>query len=229
MASKTVSCLIPVFNEGDRLQEVLSVVCVSPDLKEVIVIDDGSEDETFRQASTFSVKIVRHKQNQGKAAAIRSGLKHATGDIILLIDGDLSGLTHVNLKQLLKPVRQSSGLSIALLRNTWPLFKLWSVDPWSGQRAMPRQILDEVFSHPDVKDQRYAIECHINQLALEQGLQIYSINWTNVFAVPKSDKASFGFHGWLKDWQMFWSIYASFGVFNTLKQQVLMPRVARKI
>jgi len=90
-----LSVIIPAYNEESYIREIITRV-KKADLKklklqkEIIVVDDGSTDKTASLASKISgVKLIRHVKNSGKGAAIRTGLKHATGDIILIQDADL--------------------------------------------------------------------------------------------------------------------------------------------
>lgn len=90
-----LSVIIPVYNEIKTIDEVLSRVLAlklkNLD-KEVIVIDDFSTDgtrEKLRKAKYKNIKIIFHEKNKGKGAAIKTGLKHATGNIIIFQDADL--------------------------------------------------------------------------------------------------------------------------------------------
>ena len=83
------SLVVPAYNEEKGLplvvQEYRDVV------DEIIVVDDGSSDGTFRAAEQLAgntVKLFRHKKNSGKVAALRTGVEHATGDIIIFTDAD---------------------------------------------------------------------------------------------------------------------------------------------
>lgn len=88
-----LSVIIPAYNEERYIGEILrrvKAVDLGRVKKEIVVVDDGSQDKTAAIASKVKgVKLVRHIKNAGKGAAIRTGLKHATGSIILIQDADL--------------------------------------------------------------------------------------------------------------------------------------------
>lgn len=90
-----LSVIIPVYNEEKTVKTVLNrvkSVNLKGITKEIIVIDDFSTDGTggiLKKIKGKSIKILRHSKNMGKGAAIRTGLKHATGDVILIQDADL--------------------------------------------------------------------------------------------------------------------------------------------
>jgi len=90
-----LSIIIPAYNEERYIKEILTRV-KNVNLKtlklrlEIIVVDDGSTDRTASIASKIKgVKLIKHVKNSGKGAAIRTGLKRATGDIVLIQDADL--------------------------------------------------------------------------------------------------------------------------------------------
>jgi glycosyltransferase involved in cell wall biosynthesis len=96
-----LSVLVPVFNEEQTLAEVVRRVCAFPAPKEIILVDDGSTDRSreiltqLREEGARAedplneIKIFFHPGNQGKGAALKTALGHATGDIIIVQDADL--------------------------------------------------------------------------------------------------------------------------------------------
>jgi len=90
-----LSIIIPVYNEEKHILEVISRVKkakLSKVAKEIIIVDDFSTDnskEILTRLKDSSLKIFFHQKNMGKGSAIRTALKHVTGDIILIQDADL--------------------------------------------------------------------------------------------------------------------------------------------
>jgi dolichyl-phosphate beta-glucosyltransferase len=83
------SLVIPAYNEGNRIGKTLQDArnILGKD-KEIIVVDDGSSDDTSEVARNAGAKVVRHKTNHGKGAAVRTGMSSAKGDVIGFIDAD---------------------------------------------------------------------------------------------------------------------------------------------
>ena len=84
-----ISVIIPAYNEEQALKPVVDEYSSYAD--EIIIVDDGSNDSTYEIAKPLQnekVKVFQHKKNRGKVAALRTGVEHATGDIIIFTDAD---------------------------------------------------------------------------------------------------------------------------------------------
>src|SRR5579862_5490464 len=91
---KSVSCIIPAYNEAVRIGAVLDAVVNHPLLSEIIVIDDGSNDGTSQVVSKYTqVKLIVLPHNGGKAHAVCEGVKASRGELLAILDADLLGLT----------------------------------------------------------------------------------------------------------------------------------------
>ena len=107
---RKLSVVIPVYNEVETIEEVIRRVkeVEVPLEKEIIVVDDGSTDgtreklEEIRKADP-DIKVIFHERNMGKGAALRTGFKHVTGDVVIVQDADLE-YNPAEYPKLLKPI-----------------------------------------------------------------------------------------------------------------------------
>ena len=88
-----LSVLMPVYNEASRIRDVLETVRAVPLEMEIVIVDDCSTDGTTEilqeeAAADESIKLIRHEENRGKGAAIRTAREHATGRVVIIQDGD---------------------------------------------------------------------------------------------------------------------------------------------
>src|SRR5579859_2421430 len=89
-----LSVIVPVFNEERTIQKAIQNLLRSRDVYEVIVVDDGSSDKTSQILAKLAKKHFHQlkllkKKNGGKGSAVKMGLKHVTGDYVLIQDADL--------------------------------------------------------------------------------------------------------------------------------------------
>jgi glycosyltransferase involved in cell wall biosynthesis len=85
---RDVSIVIPAFNEAEAIGGVVRELAAAAAWREILVIDDGSTDETCARARAAGARVIRHPYNKGNGAAVKSGIRQATGEFVLLIDGD---------------------------------------------------------------------------------------------------------------------------------------------
>ena len=83
-----VTIIIPAHNEEEGIADVISGIKQLNKGYEIIVVDDGSTDNTYKLASDAGVKIIRHPYNKGYGAALKTGIRNATADVVLFIDAD---------------------------------------------------------------------------------------------------------------------------------------------
>ncbi|HWO42591.1 MAG TPA: glycosyltransferase family 2 protein [Candidatus Eisenbacteria bacterium] len=94
-----LSVVVPVFNEARTLEEVVHRVKADPYPKEIILVDDGSQDATPEILARLEresggdprgqIKVLKHAKNRGKGAAIKTALQHVTGAVVIIQDADL--------------------------------------------------------------------------------------------------------------------------------------------
>jgi glycosyltransferase involved in cell wall biosynthesis len=84
----TTSIVIPAFNEEPAIGSLVAALRGGAAWHEIIVIDDGSSDATAERAREAGATVVRHPYNKGNGAAVKTGVRTATGDYVLIIDGD---------------------------------------------------------------------------------------------------------------------------------------------
>ena len=84
----SVSVVIPAYNEGQAVAEVVARLKAAAAWHEVIVVDDGSRDATSSLACGAGAIVVRHPYNKGNGAAVKSGIRRARGEYVLIVDGD---------------------------------------------------------------------------------------------------------------------------------------------
>jgi len=83
-----VSIVIPAYNEADVIGGVVGALNAAARWHEVIVVDDGSRDGTGAAATSAGAIVVAHPYNKGNGAAVKSGIRRATGEFVLILDGD---------------------------------------------------------------------------------------------------------------------------------------------
>lgn len=158
---QNVSVLIPAFNEEEKIYATVQAVQSIPSVQEIIVIDDASKDGTTEQAKAAGAKVITLATNVGKGGALNRGLQEFTGEILVMLDGDL-GSTAAEAGKLIEPIlageadmtiarfpkakkKGGFGLVKGLAHQGIKAFtglEMWS--PLSGQRAMTRAVVSAI-------------------------------------------------------------------------------------
>lgn len=104
--------VIPAYNEEEAITSTIEgIKNVVDDSCEILVVDDGSHDKTFELAKGAGVRVLRHEKNMGKAVALETGVRNATGEIIATIDADCT-YEAAKIGELVKLIESGSDLAI---------------------------------------------------------------------------------------------------------------------
>lgn len=188
-ATASMSCVVCAYNEGDSLGDILRAVDGHPLFCEVIVVDDGSTDNTADVARRFpDVKLISYARNRGKTYALSRGIEAASGDTIMLIDADLKGLKASNIFALAAPVIDGrADVSISLRANSLTLYRALGLDFVSGERVLPAALVKPHVAHMQ-RLPRWGAEAFMNGLITAAGLPIAVVEWPDVFNIRKAQK-----------------------------------------
>ncbi|MHB0939226.1 MAG: glycosyltransferase family 2 protein [Armatimonadota bacterium] len=187
----SVTAIIPAYNEATRIQNVLEVVRSSSLIDEILVVDDGSADNTTEVAERLGFRVVRLPENRGKGSAMRSGAIAARGDLLLFLDADLRGLTPAQVDSLIAPVHTDRAeMTIGIFRGgrtTTDLAQVISPNI-SGQRCLYR---DFFLSAPLIEGSRSGVEIALTIHARANGQTIEVVPLDGATHVMKEEKMGF--------------------------------------
>ena len=195
-----VAAIIPAFNEERTIGDVVGAVRRSSLVDDVIVVSDGSRDATVLAAKRYGARVIELSENLGKGGAIAVGLGSTTAQIILLLDGDLVGLTTTHIQDLLAPVLAGTAevcvgqIQRDLIQTLFPNF--------CGQRALRREVLEAL---PNLESTGFGIEAVLSRHVKTSGLRTCTVELGHLTHIPKQEKHGFlrGYVGKLKaTWQI---------------------------
>jgi len=200
----TCSLIIPAYNEAGRIAAVIRAAVACELVSEVLLVDDGSSDETAAEAESLGVRVLRHAANRGKARAMESGLAATSGDVVAFLDADLTGVTSEHIRLLVEPVAGgASPAALAVFRGGRVATTLAQrITPMiSGQRCLRRELLGNFTGW----DSRFGIETAINDHLRRQGVSQIIVEWHGAGQVMKEEKRGF-WAGLSARIRMYWEI-----------------------
>lgn len=158
-----VSCIIPAYNEEKTVRGVVEVCLSTPEIDDIVVVDDGSTDRTVekvRAVNSDRVKLITYRENRGKGFAVVEGLAHVKNRIVLFLDADLINLQPHFLSSLIWPVLwDRADMTIA----TWYYGDFdsffWRI---CGQRCLRSDILK--FHLDELRNSKYGLEVLLNDI-----------------------------------------------------------------
>ncbi len=217
IVKRKISCIVPVYNEGKRVGGVLKALVGHPLISEVIVVNDGSTDDSEKVLKKVrGINLISYKKNKGKSFAMMTGMKMAKNDLVLMIDSDLQGLRAKDVTALVEPVLEGvADVAMTMRKNSLGIYKMMGLDFVSGERIFDRR------SIPDLgelgKLSCFGLESHLNNLIVKQGARLAVVNWKNVVTPRKAVKFGF-FEGSKRDFKMVMEIVNYLGVKGIYKQ-----------
>lgn len=186
-----VSAIVPAYNEAERIGPVLQALLGSKKVDEIIVVDDGSTDNTAEVAKSYGVEVLSLPRNMGKAAALDHGVKLAKNDVFLFLDADLVGLRPEHIDRMIEAYeRKSLYMVIGVFKEGRPHTDLSQViAPYlSGQRVLNRDLWERVRKHERMD---FGVEMALTKLALKEGWEEERVELNGVTHVMKEEKRGF--------------------------------------
>lgn len=200
-----LSLIIPAYNEAPNIARVLDVVTRMEECQEVIVVDDGSTDDTQRVASSYPVRVIRRSHNGGKGAALAAGLQAATSPFLLLLDADLIGLTAEHVRLLSRPVLNGdTAMTLGVFTGgRFATDLAQRITPsLTGQRALRREVLATL---PGLEAMRYGVDLALTQHARRGGWPVQVVELHDMTQQMKEEKLGLS-RGLLARCKMYWEI-----------------------
>ena len=196
---KTLSIIIPCYNEKETIEHVIESVMAVPIklVRELIIVDDCSKDGTreilkeLKPPAGASLHVLMHDRNQGKGAAIRTGLEHVTGDLVLVQDADLE-YDPEDWTKLLAPILRGKARVVYGSRFTGERRNMLFLH-WIGNRFLSfvtnalynttlsdmetcYKLVDRrVFDHVTLRADRFDFEPELTARILRLGIRIYEV------------------------------------------------------
>ena len=167
--NKKIVAIVPAYNEQDRIGEVLDMLVSYGKFSDIIVVDDGSTDNTANIARQYPVTFLQNEVNSGKGYSMNRGVQYTDAEYIFFIDADVSGITHDILSQIISPVVTGQTEMFIGMRNRkiyYLRYILWFVPLLGGERALTRTLWEQV---PAFYKNRFRIEAGLNFYAQHYG------------------------------------------------------------
>lgn len=182
----SISVIIPAYNEERTIPSIVEIVRTWGKASEIIVVDDGSNDQTYKSIRQFgqSVTLLRHRQNEGKAAAMVDGVRASGGDVIIFLDGDTVGLTHRDLDRMAQPVLTGKCDMVLGAARFWSAGKFEPFTDLTGERVVLRKYL--VPHLVAMRGLGYGIELFLNKQ--HEQLRVKTVRLPHVFILGKLEK-----------------------------------------
>lgn len=202
------SAVVPAYNEAATVGAVVTELYLSPLIDEVLVVSDGSNDDTATVAAAAGARVLEFAVNRGKAASILAGARWSRHDVLLLLDADLVGLHQEHIQQLVEPVLDGEvDMTVGLFSGGRPVTD-WAqrIAPFlSGQRALKKEIILQIAG---LESSNFGLEVQLNRYARENGLCTRAVMLPQLSHRIKEEKMGL-WRGLQARLKMYWEIARS--------------------
>jgi glycosyltransferase involved in cell wall biosynthesis len=223
-----ISAVVCAYNEADRIRHILEAVSHHPALIEVIVVNDGSTDDTEALLKDYPcIRRISYAPNRGKTYALSQGIAAAQGDYLMLLDADLTGVTAADIQALADPVLHGhADVSISLRSNSLALYQALGLDFVSGERVLPAWLMGEAIAEME-RLPRWGGEAFINNLIIRERLSIAVVRWRDVFNIRKYKKLG-RWRGMLAELSMIGDAFRVLSPWGTVQQNLALLRLVKR-
>lgn len=186
-----VAAIVPAYNEEKTIGPILKTLKASPLVDEVVLISDGSKDDTIKICREIGPEICHQLPIKGgKGKAMQHGVAHTDAPIIFFCDADLIGFNKEHIEAIVRPVLEGEKAMNVGIRDRGPLLmKLSSHLPLiGGERAMKRKIFEDI---PEKYKQGFMVEQALNYYCRSHGLKYGSSPCPGLTIRRKMQKVGF--------------------------------------
>ncbi len=183
-----LSVIIPVYNEERTVSSIVEIVRSWGKAEEIILVNDGSTDQSLAALVQFkpSIKLITYQTNRGKGYALARAIAESSGEVLMFLDADLVGLTHVDLEAMLKPLAAGRAEMVLGLARFWNAGGFEPFNEITGERVLLRR---NVAGHlKRMKKVGYGVELLLNDLHKKK--KVVSVRLPHVFILGKLEKQS---------------------------------------
>ncbi len=218
------SVVLPAYNEERHISQNLNVLLSIPEIDEIIVVNDGSTDNTKQIVGEFElIKVIHNKQNLGKTASVCQGVEAATSPNIILYDADLQNMKQEYVQKMI--IKYEQGCDMVIMnKNAAPwIFRhgVKTLPALSGTRVLGKKHLLKIAAG-GIKS--WCLETRINDYFLSHNLKIGFTEAPDVYDPRKYIKYNF-FEGSILDIKAASEVLLSFGVAGIPKNFQIMDAI----
>ncbi len=241
-----LSVVIPAYNEANTIEDVFEKVVKAPYKKEIIIVDNGSEDATYEIIKRFSsdqmnkVKVYLYDKVRGKGAALREGFKYVEGDFVIIQDADLeydprdyptllepliSGVADVvygsrfigETRRMFLFSHYIANKVLSFIANV--LFDTIISDIAVGYKAFTREVLSEVL--PYLRSRSFEFEVEFTARVLQLGFRLYEVP-ISYYGRSYDEGKKIQWYDAMKF--IWWMIYCKFNSINTYRPKINLSK-----